>query len=193
LQGKEIQLPDDGLRLYLEIANEIMVRNLKAKLEKGNSKIKDPIQKLAITKYPFNLPANFPLISICAYLEKQRITLADLYKVLRPEADNVAEFLSLSPEEYKLVTSANHDISKVYGASESELKDFEKFIAQTNTDFSKLEQLLDCYNKIRKPTNELNVNSGTTDELDNRALGSLHRFIRLANKLNWSFDELCDF
>ncbi|MDD9336258.1 MAG: neuraminidase-like domain-containing protein [Wolbachia sp.] len=172
-------------KLYLEIANEIMGKNLDRKLG-GNA-----LQKLATAKYPFNLPANFPLVSIRAYLEKQGITLADLYKVLKPEANNVAESLKLSPEEYKLITNPNHDISEVYGTSESELKNVEKFIAQTNIDFDKLERLRDCYNKIKKPTNKLSINSETIDNID-QALGFLHRFIRLANKLNWSFDGLCN-
>lgn len=55
-------------KLYLEIANEIMGKNLDRKLG-GNA-----LQKLATAKYPFNLPANFPLVSIRAYLEKQGIT-----------------------------------------------------------------------------------------------------------------------
>jgi len=149
------------------------------------------LQKLATAKYPFNLPANFPLVSIRAYLEKQGITLADLYKVLKPEANNVAESLGLSPEEYELITSTSSNSSEVYGASDSELKNAEKFTAQTNIDHDKLWQLIDCYNKIKKPTNELSIHLGTIDNID-QALGLLHRFIRLANKLNWSFDELCN-
>lgn len=172
-------------KLYLEIANEIMGKNLDRKLG-GNA-----LQKLATAKYPFNLPANFPLVSIRAYLEKQGITLADLYKVLKSEADNVAESLGLSPEEYKLITSTNSNLNEVYGTSESELKNVEKFIAQTNIDFDKLERLRDCYNKIKKPINKLSINSETIDNID-QALGFLHRFIRLANKLSWSFDELGD-
>ncbi|WP_264336191.1 Tc toxin subunit A-related protein [Wolbachia endosymbiont (group B) of Chorthippus brunneus] len=171
-------------KLYLEIANEIMEKNLDKKLG-GNA-----LQKLATAKYPFNLPANFPLISIRAYLEKQGITLADLYKVLKPEANNVAESLGLSPEEYEIITSTSSNSSEVYGISKSELKNVEKFIAQTNIDSDKLERLIDCYNRIY-PTNKLSINSGTIDNID-QALGFLHRFIRLANKLNWSFDELCN-
>lgn len=169
-------------KLYLEIANEIMEENLGKKLG-GNA-----LQKLATAKYPFNLPANFPLVSIRAYLEKQGITLADLYKVLKPEADNVAESLGLSSEEYELITSASSNLSEVYGISKSELKDVEKFIAQTNIDSDKLEWLIDCYNRI-DPANKLSINSGNIDNID-QALGFLHRFIRLANKLGWSFDEL---
>ncbi|WP_265027604.1 Tc toxin subunit A-related protein [Wolbachia endosymbiont (group B) of Chorthippus parallelus] len=171
-------------KLYLEIANEIMENNLNKKLG-GNA-----LEKLAKAKYPFNLPANFPLVSICAYLEKQGINLADVYKVLEPKADSIAESLGLSPEEYELITTPNHDISEVYGISKSELKNVEKFIAQTNIDSDKLKQLIDCYNRI-DPTNKLSINSGTIDNID-QALGFLHRFIRLANKLNWSFDGLCN-
>ncbi|WP_265041529.1 Tc toxin subunit A-related protein [Wolbachia endosymbiont (group B) of Melanostoma mellinum] len=174
-------------KLYLEIANEIMEKNLDKKLG-GNA-----LQKLATAKYPFNLPANFPLISIRAYLEKQGITLTDLYKTLKPDADNVAESLSLSPEEYNLIidaTTTDSHLNEVYGIDKSELREAEKFIAQTNIDYNKLDQLIDCYNRI-DPTNKLIINSGTIDNID-QALEFLHRFIRLANKLNWSFDELCN-
>lgn len=173
-------------KLYLEIANEIMEKNLDKKLG-GNA-----LQKLATAKYPFNLPANFPLVSIRAYLEKQGITLADLYKVLKPEADNIAESLGLLPEEYDLVTSISSNLSEVYGTNESELKNVEKFIAHANIDLNKLEQLIECYNKVKNPTGKVSVNSENINNLDNQALGFLHRFIRLANKLNWSFAELCN-
>ncbi|WP_374699518.1 neuraminidase-like domain-containing protein [Wolbachia endosymbiont (group A) of Limnophora tigrina] len=173
-------------KLYLEIVNKIMEENLDKKLG-GNA-----LQKLATAKYPFNLPANFPLISIRAYLEKQGITLADLYRVLKPEADNVAESLGLSPEEYELITSTSSNLGEVYGISESELKNVEKFIAQTGIG-DKLKLLLDSYNKVKKPA-KLSIDSTnqTIESLDNQALGFLHRFIRLANKLNWSFEELSD-
>ncbi|WP_264688342.1 Tc toxin subunit A-related protein [Wolbachia endosymbiont (group A) of Sympetrum striolatum] len=170
-------------KLYLEIANEIMEKNLDKKLG-GNA-----LQKLATAKYPLNLPANFPLVSIRAYLEKQGITLADLYKVLKPEANNFAESLGLSPEEYDLITSTS---SEVYGASVDELKNIEKFIAHANIDLNKLKQLIECYNKVKNPTGKVSVNSENINNLDNQALGFLHRFIRLANKLNWSFAELCN-
>ncbi|WP_253299826.1 neuraminidase-like domain-containing protein [Wolbachia endosymbiont of Chironomus riparius] len=170
-------------KLYLEIANEIMEKNLG-----GNA-----LEKLATAKYPFNLPANFPLISIRAYLEKQGISLADLYKVLEPKADNVAESLSLSPEEYKVIIDATDpNVQEVYGANANELQKVEKFIAQTNIDSDKLNRLVDCYNKLKNPPKKIYAGLENIKNLDNQALGFLHRFIRLANKLNWSFDELSD-
>ncbi|WP_374699415.1 neuraminidase-like domain-containing protein [Wolbachia endosymbiont (group A) of Limnophora tigrina] len=188
----ELKLDCDNTKkekLYLEIANDIMEKNLDSKLG-GNA-----LKELATDKYkyPFNLPANFPLISIRAYLEKQGITLANLYKVLKPEANSFAESLKLSPEEYNLIidaTTTDSHLNEVYGIDKSELREAEKFIAQTNIDYNKLDQLIDCYNRI-DPTNKLIINSGTIDNID-QALGFLHRFIRLANKLNWSFDELCN-
>jgi len=173
-------------KLYLEIAKEITEKSLDKKL--GDNALK----KLATAKYPFNLPANFLLVSIRAYLEKQGITLADLYKVLKPEADNFTESLGLSREEYELITSTSSNLSEVYGISESELKNVEKFIAHANIDLNKLEQLIECYNKVKNPTGKVSVNSENINNLDNQALGFLHRFIRLANKLNWSFAELCN-
>jgi hypothetical protein len=165
------------------------------------------LKELAKIKYPLNLPANFPLISIRAYLEKQGVSLADVYKVLKPDADNVAESLGLSPEEYKTITDptiTDSHLKEVYGIDKSELKGVEKFIAQTNIDYDKLEQLLDCYNEVKKTSipkapklaidsaNKTIKSDNKTIDDDAQALGFLHRFIRLANKLSWSFDELSD-
>ncbi|UXX40869.1 Tc toxin subunit A [Wolbachia endosymbiont of Oryzaephilus surinamensis] len=81
-------------KLYLEVANQIMEEKLK-KESKGNI-----LQKLATAKYPFNLPANFPLIGIRAYLKEHDISLAEMYKILIKDADTTAESLHLSPEAY---------------------------------------------------------------------------------------------
>lgn len=182
-------------KLYLEIVNEIMEKKLKHDL--GD----DILCKLATAKYPFNLPANFPLMSIRAYLKKHKTSLVEIYKMLIENADTDAEFLCLSPEEYKVITSDNETeayLKEVYGITEiDQLKIVDTFIAQTGIEHDKLQSLLDSYNKI-KGSIILAVTEQTIDEhkkqiidnLDNQALSFLHRFIRLANKLNWSFDEL---
>ncbi|WP_264723604.1 Tc toxin subunit A-related protein [Wolbachia endosymbiont (group A) of Cheilosia soror] len=184
-------------KLYLEIVNEIMEEKLKHDL--GN----DVLSKLATAKYPFNLPANFPLMSIRAYLKKHKTSLAEIYKILIANADTDAEFSSLSPEEYEVITSDNETeayLREVYGITEGEinqLNNVDKFIVQTGIEHDKLQPLLDSYNKI-KGSITLTITGQTIDErkeqvinnLDNQALSFLHRFIRLANKLNWSFDEL---
>lgn len=184
-------------KLYLEIVNEIMEEKLKHDL--GD----DVLSKLATAKYPFNLPANLPLMSIRAYLKKHKTSLAGIYKMLIENADTDAEFLGLSPEKYEVITSDNETeayLKEVYGIKDGEidqLKNVDKFIAQTGIEHDKLQSLLDSYNKI-KGSIILAVTEQTIDErkkqiidnLDNQALSFLHRFIRLANKLNWSFDEL---
>ncbi|WP_353273153.1 neuraminidase-like domain-containing protein [Wolbachia endosymbiont (group A) of Portevinia maculata] len=182
-------------KLYLEIVNEIIEEKLKHDL--GD----DVLSKLATAKYPFNLPANFPLMSIRAYLKKHKTSLAEIYKMLIENADTDAEFLGLSPEEYEVITSDNETeayLKEVYGITEiNQLNNVDKFIVQTGIEHDKLQSLLDSYNKI-KGSIILAVIEQTIDEhkkqiidnLDNQALSFLHRFIRLANKLNWSFDEL---
>nr|WP_253308741.1 Tc toxin subunit A [Rickettsia endosymbiont of Ceutorhynchus assimilis] len=176
-------------KLYLEIVNEIMEKKLKHDL--GD----DILCKLATAKYPFNLPANFPLMSIRAYLKKHKTSLAEIYKILIANADTDAEFLSLSPEEYEVITSDNETeayLKEVYGITDGEinqLNNVDKFIVQTGIEHDKPQPLLDSYNKI-KGSITLTITEQTINNLDNQALSFLHRFIRLANKLNWSFDEL---
>ncbi|WP_250294793.1 Tc toxin subunit A [Wolbachia endosymbiont of Oedothorax gibbosus] len=176
-------------KLYLEIVNEIMEKKLKHDL--GD----DVLRKLATAKYPFNLPANFPLMSIRAYLKKHKTSLVEIYKMLIENADTDAESLGLSPEEYKVITSDNEAeayLKEVYGIKDGEidqLKNVDTFIAQTGIEHDKLQPLLDSYNKI-KGSITLTITEQTINNLDNQALSFLHRFIRLANKLNWSFDEL---
>lgn len=176
-------------KLYLEIVNQVMEENLKGKTDENI------LQKLAKAKYPFNLPANFPLIGIRAYLKEHDISLAEMYKILIENADTTAESLGLSPEECELITSTSSNLSEVYGISESELKNVEKFIAQTDIG-DKLKLLLDSYNKIKRLPDSARLSIDSTDQtitnLDNQALSFLHRFIRLANKLNWSFEEFSD-
>ncbi|MFT4314042.1 MAG: neuraminidase-like domain-containing protein [Wolbachia pipientis] len=182
-------------KLYLEIVNDIMENKLSLE--------DDGLKKLATAKYPFNLPANLPLMSIRAYLKKHKTSLAEIYKMLIENADTDAEFLGLSPEEYEVITSDTTTeayLKEVYGITNGELdqlKNVNTFIAQTGTEHDKLQSLLDSYNKI-KGSIILAVTEQTIDEhkkqiidnLDNQALSFLHRFIRLANKLNWSFAEL---
>ncbi|WP_265027169.1 Tc toxin subunit A-related protein [Wolbachia endosymbiont (group A) of Bombylius major] len=174
-------------KLYLEIVNEIMEKNLKLTLKED-----DVLCKLATAKYPFNLPANFPLMSIRAYLKKHKTSLAEIYKILIENADTDAEFLSLSPEEYEVTTSDNKTeayLKEVYGIKDGkidQLKNVDKFIAQTGIEHDKLQPLLDSYKGAKK----LTITEQTINNLDNQALSFLHRFIRLANKLDWSFAEL---
>ncbi|WP_264707930.1 Tc toxin subunit A-related protein [Wolbachia endosymbiont (group B) of Agriphila straminella] len=176
-------------KLYLEIINHIMEQNLDKKLNEKT------LQKLATTKYPFNLPANFPLISIHSYLKKHKRSLAEIYEVLIENADTSAEFLHLSPEEYELIISDNGTedyLKEVYGIKNGkieQLKNVDEFITQTGIEKDKLQPLLDSYNKIEGSI-ELIITGETINNLGNQPLGFLHRFIRLANKLNWSFAEL---
>lgn len=180
-------------KLYLEIVNQIMEENLK-----GESN-EDILQKLATAKYPFNLPANFPLISIRAYLKEDNISLAEVCKALISNVDNTLEDLDLSPEAHQMIISNDTTegyLKEAYGTqSLDQLKKVEKFISQTDID-DKLELLLDSYNKIKKLADSAKLSIDSTNQtiinLDNQALGFLHQFIRLANKLNWSFEELSD-
>jgi hypothetical protein len=173
-------------KLYLEIVNDIMLENLEHKF--GSNILKT----IATAKYPFNLPANFPLIAIRAYLKEHNVSLIDIYKAFNLNVDTTLEKLNLSLEAYQLITSTNiseYYLKEVYGINKKdELKDVDKFIAQTDIDHSQLQPLLDTYNKFAY-SEKLSITNKTIN-LNDKALGFLHRFIRLANKLNCSFDEL---
>ncbi|BDG77058.1 MULTISPECIES: neuraminidase-like domain-containing protein [Wolbachia] len=177
-------------KLYLEVANQIMEEKLK-KESKGNI-----LQKLATAKYPFNLPANFPLIGIRAYLKEHEISLAEMYKILIKDADTTAESLHLSPEAYQIIISTEKTeshLKEVYGVDNLEgLAKVDLFIAKANISYDELELLLDSYNKIKKLADsaKLTIKDKTINNIDNNALGFLHRFIRLAVQLDWSFTEL---
>ncbi|MFP3033741.1 MAG: neuraminidase-like domain-containing protein [Wolbachia sp.] len=180
-------------KLYLEIVNEIMEENLK----KGSNG--DILQKLATAKYPFNLPANFPLISIRAYLREYNISLAEVCKALISNVDTTLEDLDLSPEAYQMIISNDTTegyLKETYGIDQplDQLKETEKFTAQTDVEHNKLQLLFNSYNEVKRLTGTSGLTidhvTKTIHNLTDQALGFLHRFIRLANKLNWSFAEL---
>ncbi len=181
-------------KLYLEIVNDVMLKNLESSLG-GNT-----LKKLATAKYPLNLPANLPLVSVRAYLKEHNTSLTEIYKALLPDADTTLEDLEFSPEAHQEIIStdaADSYLKEVYGIDQSsalsQLNTLDKFIAQTDVEHDKLQVLFDSYNKVKEFSGSAGLSIDRTSKIIknlNQALGFLHRFIRLANKLNWSFDEL---
>lgn len=198
---------------YIQIVNERLIDSLK----NGNQ---DIFQTLATSVFPFNLPFNLPLNQIRIYLTQVGVSLPDVYSLWKADAKTVArEKLNISLEEYTLLTtSAASDPSPYYGVSSSNLNTLaqvELFLKQTDLTFEDLSNLLtqnlnseelktspsiannlyingglkNAYLKIDLGTNTTPATivnlSGNKDAFDR-----LNRFIRLANILNWSYDQL---
>jgi len=107
---------------YLEVVNNI----LKSYIEK-RLKIDDAFKSLALAGYPFNLPFNLPLTQLRLYLENLKTSLDSVYRDFvisdgNPEhvqeIDVAREFLGLSIEEYKIITtpgSTKESLNRFYG------------------------------------------------------------------------------
>ncbi len=125
---------------------------------------------------------------------------------------SAAETLELSPEEWQLLINVNTDETKLkeyYGVSDlNSLSDVETFCKQVGLKFTELRTLL-AQNLSEKEitdglTKQFFINQGLTQPLqivsgnetqniqniNNIALDHIHRFLRLTNKLGWSFADL---
>lgn len=203
---------------YLQIVNERLVDSVSALL--GLKAGQDIFQSLATLPFPFNLPFNLPLNQMRVYLSQMNIVLADIYDLWGVDPIVIArEKLGISLEEYTiLTTSAASDPSAYYGVSSGNLNNLvevDQFLKQTDLLYENLADLLtqqlntDELNTspsiadnfyinggLKNAYLEINLGSDTTPSTitnlkDNKdAFDRLNRFIRLANKLNWSYDEL---
>lgn len=194
---------------YLQIVNERLEATVRSALDmKG-----DLYQALAAQVYPFNLPFQYPLEQIRIYLNRMNVKLQDLFTVLgAPAAGTVAESLGLSPEEFNLITTSTTDETQLkafYGVSDLKtLSDVAAFCKQTGLTLVQLQTLFDqdlseaeieagltksffINYGLAQP---LQVNSQgtamTIENLTNDALDRIHRFLRLSNKLGWSYTDL---
>ncbi len=185
------------------------------------------LQSLAIEKYPFNLPFNFPLEQIRSHLGHLKTDLATIYRTFDVNELAIArEYIGLSLEEYNLITNSKTDqkeLKKFYGIEDLEgpskvetfLSNVETFLKQTGLSRTELPELLEQNLHKTELDNRLNfyinkvpdnnkvvqfkqitteeANAGeipTIENLTSATLDRIHRFIRLAKKLNWSFTDL---
>lgn len=203
---------------YIQIVNERLVDSVRYSLELPKGQ--DPFQFLATAHFPFNLPLNLPLNKIRIYLNQARLTLIDIYSLWGVDQTAITrEKLGISLEEYKLfITSAAEDPSSYYGVSVADLDSVsrvEKFLQQTDVAFEDLATLLtqglsaDEINTTPSIACNFYINGGFqktylkidlgTDKVpativnlkgNKDGFDRLNRFIRLANRLGWSYEEL---
>ncbi len=198
---------------YLRIVNE----RLEALLAGLSGQNTDRLySSLAMSYYPLNLPFNLPLTRIRIYLKRLGVSLAEVSAVMRVDGSaNVAEQLEMSRELWiwlKGPTLAPPALLSCFGIDEtSESIDVEKFTRQTHLSYVELKSLL--YQDLSQSQDRDEVAAGLQRRffinqgldqpigLDSngiswpagatlQALDHLHRFIRLARHLNWSFIEL---
>ncbi|NBD17080.1 MAG: hypothetical protein GVY04_13340 [Cyanobacteria bacterium] len=213
---EEIELTCDNtnsLLPSLQIINRILEARVKTALQSS-----DALQSLATEPYPFTLPVNFPLEQIRSYLGHLKTDLGTIYQTFDVNELAIArEYIGLSLEEYNLITNSETDETKLkelYGIEDlASLNNVEVFLQQTGLSRTELPELLEqnldqeelnagvAHNfyinqvldnrAVQITTNETNSDgTPTIENLTSETLDRIHRFIRLAKKLNWSFADL---
>ncbi len=132
----------------LQIINHILEEQVNAAL--GSS---DALKSLAIEKYPFNLPFNFPLEQIRSYLGHLKTDLATIYETFGVNELAIArEYIGLSLEEYNLITTSQTTpeiLSQLYGVDNISSEDLggltnvETFLKQTGLSRTELPELFE--------------------------------------------------
>ncbi|NEO34971.1 MAG: hypothetical protein F6J90_01085 [Moorea sp. SIOASIH] len=194
---------------YLQIVNE----RLEALVKKSLGEPEDIYKVLAQRYYPFALPLQLPLERMRIYLQQLKVELANIYTALPTDESFVAaESLGLSREEWQLLTATDTPdeatLKKYYGVSAlNTLSNVEIFRQQTGLKFVELRDLL--YQNLSEAeikaglNGQFFINHGlskllqikedeaqTIENLENPALDRINRFLRLAAKLDWTFEEL---
>ncbi len=214
---EEIELTCDNtnsLLPSLQIINRILEARVKTALPSS-----DALQSLATEPYPFTLPVNFTLEQIRSYLGHLKTDLVTIYQTFDVDELAIAkEQIGLSLEEYNLITNSETDETKLkelYGIEDlASLNNVEVFLQQTglsrtelpelleqNLDLEELNarvahnfyinQVLEDKKAVQITTDKTNSNgTPTIENLTPATLDRIHRFIRLAKKLNWSFADL---
>ncbi|MWC30646.1 neuraminidase-like domain-containing protein [Paenibacillus sp. MMS18-CY102] len=194
---------------YLQIVNERLEETVRSALNIQG----DLYQALAAQVYPFNLPFQYPLEQMRIYLNRMNVKLQDLYGALgSPTASVTAETLGLSQEEYLLLSTSTTDETQLqafYGVTDLKtLSDVDTFCQQTGLTLVQLQSL---FNQDLSPaeiqaglTKSFFINNGLAQPLQvnydgtalkianltDDALDRIHRFLRLSNKLGWSYTDL---
>ncbi len=205
---------------YLEIVNKILALQLTPPNNDNpeSQAIDKSYQTLATAKHAFILPFNRPLEQIRAYLRQAKTDLASVYKTFNVSENAVArETLGLSVEEYNVLITVRTDtdllneIKEVFGVAVTpsyvgDLAKVDVFLRQSGLSEQALRELF--YqglnkNEIESQAHGFYINSkltgtdyhsinidNTIKNLNSTTLDRIHRFIRLAKKLNWSFADL---
>ncbi|EFM12226.1 Insecticidal toxin complex/plasmid viulence protein [Paenibacillus curdlanolyticus YK9] len=194
---------------YLQIVNERLEETVKTAL----SITGDVYQPLAGQVYPFSLPFQYPLEQMRIYLNRMSVKLQDLYAAVGSSPLSVAaETLGLSQEELMLISTSTTDETQLkafYGVSDlTTLSDVATFCKQTGLTLVQLQSLfnqdLSADEWQAGLSNAFFINYGlakplqvndegsalTIANLTDDALDRIHRFLRLSNKLGWSYVDL---
>ncbi|WP_127529435.1 Tc toxin subunit A-related protein [Paenibacillus kobensis] len=194
---------------YLQIVNERLEETVRTALNISG----DTYQTLAGQVFPFNLPFQYPLEQMRIYVSRMNVKLADLYTALGSAAvGTAAETLGLSPEEFSLISTSNLDekqLQAYYGVTDlKSLSDVTTFCKQTGLTLVQLQTLLnqdlataEIEAGLTKSffinfglSQPLQVNSQgdalTIENLTDDSMDRIHRFLRLSNKLGWSYADL---
>ncbi len=189
---------------YIDIVTE--------RLESALAMVKtdDLYQYIAQSVFPFNLPFHLPLTIIRTGLKQFNTTLNEILALLDADQEKVAaEILHISPEKWTLLTEEKKeaaDLEKFYGVKDiKELNDLSTFSQKTGLNIHQIENLFNenlsqdelkaklnlkfFINKYVR-TNVPAVKDGKIENLPPTVLDRIHRFIRLANQLNWSYIDL---
>ncbi|NEP22626.1 neuraminidase-like domain-containing protein [Moorena sp. SIO3I6] len=200
---------------YVQIVSEV----LEARLQEDSDLSGEPYKDLAQANYPQSLPFNAYLEQNRIYLNYLNLTSAEIYPVFHPQTprDSVwaREYISFSPEAYQLIITSNiteESIAERYGVSGAPganfwgLTDKDTFLQQTQLSVQDLDSLL--YQNLSQDEIDASVaaqfyinkdlsgsylNLSNTGDIENLGFGPLDcvdRFLRLAHKLGWSFDDL---
>ncbi len=182
------------------------------RLEQALSILKqeDLYQYIAQSVYPFNLPFHLPLAFIRNGLGKLNTSLSEILALLDAgKAQVAAEILQISPEKWTLLTEEKKEIAdllKFYDVNDiKQLNELTTFSQKTGLNIHQIENLFNqnlsqdelkaklnlkfFINKYVR-TNVPGINGSKVENLPPTVLDRIHRFIRLANQLNWTFIDL---
>jgi hypothetical protein len=211
----------------IDLVNELLESFLETT---GNKNYQDAYRMAAYSVFPQSLPFNLPLEQIRNYLQQYEIRLGQIYRAFAKPfiADsfhdemngNIArEFLELSPEDFRLLTSKSsspQDVSKYYGGvtltGRDGLENVDILLETAKLTHKELNELISLNldgHEINAGLSRLFFINGTEDgfgplaisrdeglgydKLQNLSPGKLdrlYRFLKLSRKLGWPFADL---
>lgn len=173
---------------------------LKAKPEYINNQA---YHTLSTQKYPFDLPFDLPWYTTTGYLNASEIARYDLTSAFRLSGGSSAaelsyEYLGIPKVAGDIITDVDGGTIADYWGDLTNIDHVNTFLTKTGLAYNQMLQLFEC--KFINPSGSIaiQVPSGAsmcdasiqTIANLNPALGRIHRFIRLWQKLGWQFWEL---
>jgi Tc toxin complex TcA C-terminal TcB-binding domain/Neuraminidase-like domain/Salmonella virulence plasmid 28.1kDa A protein len=180
---------------YIQIVNEVLTAFLEAELRPI-----DVTASLSGAQNSVTLPANLDLEELRLYLSEFELDLADIYELLdQNEAKVRRERLEMSVEELALITTPDPDgVRARFGdvpVSNMDVQDFMKF---TGMDREAVTALLSVRSlgeisqvgvKVVELPGDIQQFAERLESLTTERLDLIHRFLRLAQKIDYGFAE----